>query len=537
MADSLTEEAAPPPEGDGERAGGDAGAAPPPHAAPADEGSPAAAPATSDAPPVATPLAVTASAAAAAPVTSAPATPTPATPTPATPAALAPKPAAPAHPAPIAAGAGPVARPAARRSPYDHLLRVRGDVDGTNAIAIFLAGATAFLVLWALLTAGGPDPRSVKLTLGPDGRAELPRDVKARTHVWVQGYSEAAEGAAALADDEFRVVRGSPAALELSPAAAGAEVDVGYDLGHDPIVSNFLLPKPTDVMAGMVELVSGAAYQARCATPACGRADPIPLSASVGQALEAHRAAPDATPAPTVTCPRCNAPLAGTALAIPTSAQGFRGGIKSTLWRTTLGFFVAAAVCLPLGVLAGAFPPVKRFISPLEIAGGYAPPVAILPLAAAASGFLVNSGVSGIVAENTARIGFLFLVIAFWLYPMVVKEIEAVDQVYVNTAYTLGATRGQVVLRVLVPVASGKLFGHLRATYAIGWASIILAEGYASSKIPGEFGIGFFMTEMQRRHNMVNYFSAVLAIIAVGIVIDYGFKLAGKRLFPWLEAR
>ncbi|MCW8138533.1 MAG: hypothetical protein KIT58_06485 [Planctomycetota bacterium] len=31
-------------------------------------------------------------------------------------------------------------------------------------------------------------------------------------------------------------MRGSPVA-PLSPVAAGAEVDVGYDLGHDPIVS------------------------------------------------------------------------------------------------------------------------------------------------------------------------------------------------------------------------------------------------------------------------------------------------------------
>lgn len=430
--------------------------------------------------------------------------------------------------------AGPAAP---RKSPYEGWLRVRGDVTGTNAIAVFLGGATAFLLVWAFLTAGGPDVRNVELPVGEGGVATLPESLAADTNVWVEGFSPTDAGAP-LGEDGFRFV--APATLELPPATKGSTVKAGYDLGHDPIVSNFLLPKPTDVMAGLVELLTGPAFQTRCGDAACAGKEPIDLSAGDGKALEAYRNDPENNAEPDVTCPRCSTNLSKNgALAIPMAGQGFRGGLRSTLWRTTLGFLVAALVCLPLGVIAGAFPPIKRFISPLEIAGGYAPPVALLPLAAAVSGFLVNppNNFDATVAENTARIGFLFVVIAFWLYPLVVKEIEAVDQVYVNTAYTLGATRGQVVLSVLVPVASGKLFEHLRATYAIGWASIILAEGYASSKIPGEYGIGFFMTEMQRRHNMVNYFSAVLAIIATGIVIDYAFRVVGRRLFPWQEAR
>lgn len=425
-----------------------------------------------------------------------------------------------------------------RKSPYEGWLRVRGDVSGTNAIAVFLGGATAFLLMWAFLTAGGPDARNVELTVAEGGRATFPEALPAGTPVWLEGYSEA-EADAPLGEDGFRFVPGSPATLELPPASTGTTVKVGYDLGTEPIISNFLLPKPTDVMAGLIELLTGPAFQTRCGDKACAGKEPIDLSASDGKALEQYRNDPEGNAEPDVTCPRCGTNLSKNgALAIPMAAQGFRGGLKSTLWRTTLGFLVAALVCLPMGVIAGSFPPIKRFISPLEIAGGYAPPVALLPLAAAVSGFLVNTNnISATVAENTARIGFLFVVIAFWLYPLVVKEIEAVDQVYVNTAYTLGGTRSQVVLNVLVPVASGKLWEHLRATYAIGWASIILAEGYASSKIPGEYGIGFFMTEMQRRHNMVNYFSAVFAIIATGIVIDYAFRVVGRRLFPWQEAR
>src|SRR5690606_35523785 len=89
-------------------------------------------------------------------------------------------------------GGAPAPRPA-HRSPYDHLLRVRGDVGGTSAIAIFIAGATTFLLAWSFLTAGGPDPREVELTVGADGRVALPAEVGPATPVWIDGHSQAGE--------------------------------------------------------------------------------------------------------------------------------------------------------------------------------------------------------------------------------------------------------------------------------------------------------------------------------------------------------
>jgi NitT/TauT family transport system permease protein len=195
------------------------------------------------------------------------------------------------------------------------------------------------------------------------------------------------------------------------------------------------------------------------------------------------------------------------------------------------------AICLPLGVLAGAFPPIKRLVSPLEIGGGYTPPVALLPLAVALYGVAKNSGMDSVTAAEVARTTFLVVVIAFWLYPLITSEVESVEEVYINTAYTLGANRWQTIMKVLVPVSMANIWQHLRATYAIGWAMIILAEGFAVGRETGETGIGFFMVDMQRRNIMEQYFAAVLAIIVAGIVIDYLFKRAGKLMFPYEESK
>ena len=484
------------------------------------------------------------------------------------PAAAAPPGPASMHPAAVTPGGplaaatpGPQARPpsgesapphAGRPSPFDHLLTIRGDVGPTQAVALFLGGLVGLLLVWGLLTAGTPDPRQHTLTVGPDGKLTLP-DAFDPSHVdvIVDGLDEDEQaGGGPPAPERFRVLaQGGAVALELSPSLAGQEVTVGYDLGTTPVVSPFILPKPVTVLTAIVELTTGDAYQVQCPYRDCAsRPGYLQLGAGPGSRLEDYAEArkgadPASVAAPDVSCPRCQRPLAAAdvppPVTIPLPPHNFRRGLLATIKRTAIGFLCAAALCIPLGVLAGAFPPVKRVVSPLEITGGYTPPVALLPLAMVVAAVLSDPsgvGFSPTTANEFARVGFLVLVTSFMLYPLVTKEVEAVDQVFVNTAYMLGATRTQVVLRVLFPVAKGNIWEHLRASYAIGWASILLAE-YAVGKVAGERGLGLFMEEMQRRHKMDNYFASLLAIVATGITVDWLFRVVGRLLFPYREGR
>lgn len=394
--------------------------------------------------------------------------------------------------------------------------------------------------------------RQHTLPVAPDGKVALPDAFDpAEVEVAVEGLErDGGEGGAPPGPDLFRVVaQGGSVALEVAPQRSGEQLTVAYDLGSAPIVSPFILPKPITVLTAAMELATGSAYQAQCPYRDCpSRPGYLELGASAGERLEAYAearkgAAQGAVEAPDLPCPRCQRPLAGTDVPPPITIalppHNFRRGLLATIKRTAIGFLLAAAVCVPLGVLAGAFPPVKRIVSPLEITGGYTPPVALLPLAMVVAAVLSDPsgvGFSAPTANECARVGFLWVITSFMLYPLVTKEVEAVDQVFVNTAYMLGASRSQVVLKVLFPVAKANVWEHLRASYAIGWASILLAE-YAVGKVAGERGLGLFMEEMQRRHKMDNYFAALLAIVFTGIVIDWLFRVVGAWLFPYREAR
>ena len=86
-----------------------------------------------------------------------------------------------------------------------------------------------------------------------------------------------------------------------------------------------------------------------------------------------------------------------------------------------------------------------------------------------------------------------------------------------DNALTYESVGAQTIFKVLVPVAMVNIWQHLRATYAIGWASIILVEGFGPPRIVGETGIGFFMVDMQRRNIMDQYFAALLARFYNGV--------------------
>ncbi len=114
--------------------------------------------------------------------------------------------------------------------------------------------------------------------------------------------------------------------------------------------------------------------------------------------------------------------------------------IGGSLYRVYMGFLLAALVAIPLGLLMGTFPPVKHFFVPLL------DPLRFLPISALVPLFIVWFGI-----DEMQKIIFLFVGIVVYLLPLVVEAVENVDDVYLQTATTLGASKGQLIRHVLIP--------------------------------------------------------------------------------------
>jgi NitT/TauT family transport system permease protein len=188
-----------------------------------------------------------------------------------------------------------------------------------------------------------------------------------------------------------------------------------------------------------------------------------------------------------------------------------------SLYRVGMGFLLSAVVAIPLGLIMGTFPPVKHFLSPLV------DPLRFLPISALVPLFLVWFGI-----EETMKIMLLFVGTFVYLLPLVVEAVENVDDVYLNTATTLGANRWQLVRHVLVPGSLPAIGEALRVMNGIGWTYVILAE-----IVNARLGLGHIITVAGKRSHVDQIFAGVLVILVIGVVTDWMIRVANKQLFGW----
>jgi NitT/TauT family transport system permease protein len=187
----------------------------------------------------------------------------------------------------------------------------------------------------------------------------------------------------------------------------------------------------------------------------------------------------------------------------------------ASLRRITLGFLAAALVAIPLGVLMGSYPPLKVWIEP------FSGPLRFLPISAVTPLFVLWFGI-----DEFQKVAFLFLGTVVYLLPIVIEQIEKVDDVYMETAYTLGASPWQVITRVLVPAAAPGIWEACRVIYGIGWTYVILAE-----VLNARFGLGHLITASARRGRIDWIYALILVILLLGIGTNKLFLVGANKLF------
>jgi NitT/TauT family transport system permease protein len=187
--------------------------------------------------------------------------------------------------------------------------------------------------------------------------------------------------------------------------------------------------------------------------------------------------------------------------------------------RIAIAFLLASAVALPLGVLMGSFDAIDGLFEPVVAPLRYMPISAFIPL------LILWFGI-----YEKQKVAFLFLGVFVYLLPVVVSAIRAVPDELVQTALTLGASRGQVIRTVLLPAALPEIWDSFRVMNAISWTYVILAEA-----VNPEHGLGY-MVELARTHQKASWsFAGLIVIGGIGLLTDFIIRLLGNALFGWKE--
>ena len=185
--------------------------------------------------------------------------------------------------------------------------------------------------------------------------------------------------------------------------------------------------------------------------------------------------------------------------------------------RVVAGFAVGVAIAFPLGLSMGAFTKVKVMFNPLAVFAAYLPIPALVPLTLS----LFGTG-------EGQKVAFLAMAFSIYLLPLVVEAVDAVDDVYLKTAYTLGASKLQVVRKVLLAISWPNIYQALRMGFGVGWSYIILAEMVDIGR-----GLGGIIIISQRRGPREHIYLVLLVIVVVAFLTDRLWVAVGRRLFPY----
>ena len=188
-----------------------------------------------------------------------------------------------------------------------------------------------------------------------------------------------------------------------------------------------------------------------------------------------------------------------------------------SLFRVVVGFALGAAVGIPLGYAMGLsnwfrgwFDPIVEFMRPV-------PPLALIPLV------IIWAGIG-----ETGKIILLFLA-ALWIMAIAARAgVSGVAISKVHAAYSLGASKSQLLRHVIVPNSLPEIFTGARVAMGVCWGTVVAAELVAAEKGAG------MMIMVASRFQLTDI--VIMGIILIGVIgygIDILMRKAENILVPW----
>ncbi|MFZ5897644.1 MAG: ABC transporter permease [Bacillota bacterium] len=191
----------------------------------------------------------------------------------------------------------------------------------------------------------------------------------------------------------------------------------------------------------------------------------------------------------------------------------------ASLYRVVVGWALAVIVAVPLGILISTSMRVEALCEPVIDFARYLPVVALVPLT------ILYFGIG-----DVQKFAIIFLGTFFQLVLMVSDAVNKVPRDLLRAAATLGASRRQTYLMVLLPASLPGIMDSLRITIGWAWTYLVVAELVAANS-----GLGYMILRAQRFLAIDRIFAGLVIIGLLGLATDCFFKWLTRVAVPWSE--
>ncbi len=176
----------------------------------------------------------------------------------------------------------------------------------------------------------------------------------------------------------------------------------------------------------------------------------------------------------------------------------------ASLYRVTVGFYLAALVGIPLGIILGLnrilgemIDPVVQFLRPIS-------PLAWIPLA------MLWLGIG-----DPPAIFLIFLSSFFSLIMAATVAVKSINPIYFQVAANFNFNQMELLTKVIIPAITPSVITGLRMTVAVAWLVVVAAE-----MIAVQSGLGYLILDSRNALRMDYVMVAMIVIGWIGLSID-----------------
>jgi NitT/TauT family transport system permease protein len=191
--------------------------------------------------------------------------------------------------------------------------------------------------------------------------------------------------------------------------------------------------------------------------------------------------------------------------------------ITASFTRVTIGFLLSIIVAIPLGIMMGSFASIRALFEPIAGIIRYMPAPAFIPL------LIIYLGI-----DEAPKIALIFIGTLFFNLLMIMDAVKFIPKDLIETTYTLGGSRWQVLLQVITPYIVPNMIDAFRINMAASWNLVVVAELLAASE-----GLGKRILLAQKFLKTDEIFACLLVLGLIGFALDLFFRLLLRFTCKW----
>jgi len=191
--------------------------------------------------------------------------------------------------------------------------------------------------------------------------------------------------------------------------------------------------------------------------------------------------------------------------------------VGASVMRVLAGFLAGSIIGIPLGYAMGLsswfrgwFDPIVEFMRPV-------PPLALIPL------IIIWFGIG-----EVGKVVLLFLA-ALWIMVIAARAgVAGVRISKIHAAYSLGASKWQILRHVIIPNSLPDIFTGARVAMGVCWGTVVAAELVAAQR-----GAGMMILVASKFQLTDIVLMGIIVIGIIGYTIDISMRIAERMLVPW----